>query len=307
MVNIGLSLRQLQLFVLAGLTQNLTRVAEQVHLTVPAVSKQLRLLEQHYDVNLFERVGNRLALTEHGQRLLPQAKQLLSDLKAFDYQMRSLVTREKTEIKINIADTFQGLVFNALHAFDAEAHQAEVAITVNRWIEQQAVMRHHASADAADEALYISSESPGAAEEYRCYELCLMRFVVVAHPDHALAAKSHVTARDLASATWLTSDTTSRSALAASEYVAQLHPEKPVTHLVSYDSMAQAVMADLGIALLPDVLVAGAIARQRLVQLAVANLPAIKSSLTLLHARNLLLTQQHIEFIEHMQQTFANR
>jgi len=53
--------------------------AEQLHLTQPAVSKRVRLLEQDLGVPLFDRVGRKISLTEAGTALLPRARRLLND------------------------------------------------------------------------------------------------------------------------------------------------------------------------------------------------------------------------------------
>ena len=62
------TLRQLRVFESAARHLSLTRAAEELHLTPPAVSIQIRLLEGHADAALFERAGRGLRLT---QRIYP--------------------------------------------------------------------------------------------------------------------------------------------------------------------------------------------------------------------------------------------
>jgi DNA-binding transcriptional LysR family regulator len=58
-------------------TQSFSRAAEQLHLTQPAISKRIATLESQVGTRLFDRIGRRIALTEAGNVLLPQARRIL--------------------------------------------------------------------------------------------------------------------------------------------------------------------------------------------------------------------------------------
>lgn len=68
----------LRTFITVTKLQNVTRVAEEIHLTQPAVSKQIKILEENYDVKLFERINKKLILTEDGKLLLDYAQRIIS-------------------------------------------------------------------------------------------------------------------------------------------------------------------------------------------------------------------------------------
>lgn len=76
----NLTQRQLQLFVTAAATLNITRAAELAHLSQPAYTRALRTLEAGLGVALFHRTTRRLALTHAGRRFLPVAQRLAADL-----------------------------------------------------------------------------------------------------------------------------------------------------------------------------------------------------------------------------------
>ena len=59
--------------------ESFSLAAEKLHLTQPAVSKRVQNLEQTLAVNLFDRVGRRVQLTESGRALLPRSRQWLLD------------------------------------------------------------------------------------------------------------------------------------------------------------------------------------------------------------------------------------
>ncbi|WP_175577200.1 LysR family transcriptional regulator [Rhizobium oryziradicis] len=67
----------LQAFECAARHQNFSRAAEELHLTQSAISRQVAELETQTGLKLFERIRQRVVLSEAGQRLLPEVKQLL--------------------------------------------------------------------------------------------------------------------------------------------------------------------------------------------------------------------------------------
>ena len=79
MAMIEYTLRQLEVFAAAAEQESLTRAAELLHLTQSTASTHLRSLEQILGVTLLVRRGQGgVSLTEDGQRLYPQVKQILA-------------------------------------------------------------------------------------------------------------------------------------------------------------------------------------------------------------------------------------
>lgn len=68
---------QLDAFLAIAETGSFSGAATRLHLTQPAVSKRIALLESHLDSKLFDRLGKRVALTPAGQGLLPHARRIL--------------------------------------------------------------------------------------------------------------------------------------------------------------------------------------------------------------------------------------
>lgn len=67
---------RLRVFITAAKTLNFTKCAEQLFISQPAVSKHIGELESRYKVQLFERSGSRLALTEAGRVMLEHAERM---------------------------------------------------------------------------------------------------------------------------------------------------------------------------------------------------------------------------------------
>ena len=75
-----MDLKQLRAFLAVAETGNVTRAADMLHLVQPAVSRQIRLLEEDIGTPLFERERHGMALTEAGQSLVGYARRALLEL-----------------------------------------------------------------------------------------------------------------------------------------------------------------------------------------------------------------------------------
>ena len=69
---------------------HLTRAAEKLHLSQPALSAQIRALEDELDLTLFERTSTGMALTAAGKRLLAEADKILAASQTFEAEARAL-------------------------------------------------------------------------------------------------------------------------------------------------------------------------------------------------------------------------
>lgn len=78
------SLRQLQVFLATARYENVSRAAESLAMSQSAASGSLKELEQQFTVQLFDRLGKRLQLSELGRQLRPQAEKLLAEAQAFE-------------------------------------------------------------------------------------------------------------------------------------------------------------------------------------------------------------------------------
>lgn len=81
---------QLRTFATIAELGQLTRAAEALHLSQPAISAQIKALEEEVDVALFERSSSGMVLTMAGQRLLAQAEKVLAAAQAFKNEARAL-------------------------------------------------------------------------------------------------------------------------------------------------------------------------------------------------------------------------
>ncbi|HEY9075683.1 MAG TPA: LysR family transcriptional regulator [Anaerolineaceae bacterium] len=95
-----LDIRQMEVFLAAADALNFSKAGEKLGMTQPAVTQQVQALEKHLGLALFTRRGNRLALTQAGLRLIPQARLLLQLSKHTETMMDALRKDAPRTLKI---------------------------------------------------------------------------------------------------------------------------------------------------------------------------------------------------------------
>lgn len=101
-----LSLKQLRHFRVIVEQGSLRLAAEQLHLTQPPLSRQLKQLEETLGAELFERTGKRLHLTPTGDYLYEQSAELLIQAAAVEAKVRAFASGDIGELKIGLTDDF---------------------------------------------------------------------------------------------------------------------------------------------------------------------------------------------------------
>lgn len=95
-------LQQLRTFVTVARTGNLTRAADALHLTQPALSGQLKRLEDRLGIKLLSRTSTGMALTAAGRTLLSPAENVLAALEMFNNTAKSLEERLSGRLNIGL-------------------------------------------------------------------------------------------------------------------------------------------------------------------------------------------------------------
>lgn len=100
-----MEMNQIQAFVMIAQVQGFLRAATKLHLTQPAISRRIGLLEGELGVTLFERVYGGAVLTEAGQAFLPFARQVLAAAKDGIEAARAIGQKEQGTIKLALVGT----------------------------------------------------------------------------------------------------------------------------------------------------------------------------------------------------------
>ncbi|TMR90289.1 LysR family transcriptional regulator [Nonomuraea basaltis] len=125
-------LRELRYFVAAAEELNVTRAAERLFVSQPALSKQLRVLERQLGFRVFERVHSGVALTRQGEVLLPIARELLERWAAGLESARAAASTGTLVIGMQTA-VGRGLQQEALRRFRTAMPGWEVSLRLVGW------------------------------------------------------------------------------------------------------------------------------------------------------------------------------
>lgn len=94
-----------RLKVFASVARNLsfTRASHELLVSQPAITKHIKELESAYGVRLFERMGNKIALTDAGRILMQHCDRIIADYKALEFEMNLLRGVHKGELRLGQA------------------------------------------------------------------------------------------------------------------------------------------------------------------------------------------------------------
>ncbi|HEY7775887.1 MAG TPA: LysR family transcriptional regulator [Kineobactrum sp.] len=95
-----MDIQTLRTFLLVAEERSFSAAAQRLHLTQPAVSKRIALLEQQLDCELFDRIGRTITPTEAGVALLPHAKTIIQQLYSAEQAVRDLSGAVAGELRL---------------------------------------------------------------------------------------------------------------------------------------------------------------------------------------------------------------
>lgn len=125
-----MNLRRLRYFVVLAEELHFGRAATRLHLAQPALTQNLRALEEHWGVSLLTRSSRRVELTEAGAALRGEALKLLAEADAIDRRMRSLALGQSGSLRISYARSAPGgRSHDLVDAFRQSFPQVKLEIT----------------------------------------------------------------------------------------------------------------------------------------------------------------------------------
>lgn len=100
-----MTLEQLRIFLAVAERQHVTRAAEALHLTQSAVSAAIAALETRHGVQLFDRVGRRIALTETGTAFMAEARAVLDRAETAEMVLEDLAREPRGRLRLHASQT----------------------------------------------------------------------------------------------------------------------------------------------------------------------------------------------------------
>ncbi len=99
------TLHQLQVFLKVTQTQSITKASEELHLTQPAVSIQLRNFQDQFDIPLTEVVGRKLFITDFGKEIAIAAERILNEVNAINFKTLAYKGQLTGRLKLSVVST----------------------------------------------------------------------------------------------------------------------------------------------------------------------------------------------------------
>jgi DNA-binding transcriptional LysR family regulator len=238
------TLRQLKVFESVARHLSFTRAAEELHLTQPAVSTQVKELEGHAGLPLFEQLGRKIHLTQAGAEMLHHSRAIIQQFREAEEAMQQL--KGISGGKLNVAVISAGDYF--FPRLLAEFARRHAGVILNLTVHNRAELLHRLADNMTDLAIMVrppedmdTVNEPFAPHPY----------VIVAAPEHPLAKKKRIPMAVLAREPFLArergSDTWASMARGFAGWLAKLNI---AMELKSTETIKQAVIAGMGIAFL---------------------------------------------------------
>ena len=179
------TLQQLRLFAAVAEQKSVTRAAEEVHLTQPAVSIQIKRLEGKVGMPLIEHIGKELHLTVAGEEVFDAAKDVLERLSDLETSLNDLRGEVTGPLNIHVVSSGKYFMPHLMGSFVRRYPKVEPRLEITN----RADLLSSLAKNQSD--LYIMGQPPEGVPvvEYPFLENIL---VVVARPDHPLAGKKKI-------------------------------------------------------------------------------------------------------------------
>ncbi|MGH8670037.1 MAG: LysR substrate-binding domain-containing protein [Burkholderiales bacterium] len=260
-------LTQLRAFEAIARLGSVTRAAQELHMAQATASVQMRKLSDSVGLPLFEQIGRRIQLTEAGQRLHAGCSEVFrafSDMEQALAEMRGLATGR---VRLAVPSTVEYFARRLLEAFV----QRNPGIQASLQIHDRRALIERLASDQDD--LYMFVEPP---EEREVVAQAIVPnpLVVLANSDHPLAGEKDIPFARLASEPFLMREPGSGTRLIILQLFARhgLAP-KIRMELGSDEAVREAILAGLGVSILPRYTPGLAPLLTRLVCLDVAGFP----------------------------------
>ena len=263
------TLKQLQTFIEVAREKSVSRAAERLFVTQPAVSMQIRQLEEAFGLSLIEPVGRNIQLTHAGQEFLTHAIAALGTLKDLEASMAEHVGAKQGRIELGIVSTAKYFVPMLLVRFSKLMPGIDVALRIDNRDnilgmlsrnELDLVIMGRAPANLDCEATPFASNPLG----------------IIAPPDHPLVRRKRMAFDMLKDYPFVVREQGSGTRAAMERLFAQYEmPIKVAMEMPSNETIKQAVMAGMGLAFLSLRTVRHELASGHLALLDISGMPIV--------------------------------
>ncbi|MDQ6976238.1 MAG: LysR family transcriptional regulator [Mariprofundaceae bacterium] len=265
-----ISLKQLKIIEAIAKERSFSRAAKYLHMSQPAVSMQIKQLEIHIQMPLFERQHKQVILTEAGLELLHCAQQVHESIHQTANIMDAMRGIQRGRLHLTMAATANYFAPQLIAAFHQEYPQVDIQLSaMNRKGMLKALDEHKTD-------MVIMGAPP---DGHQLLGLPFMPnpLVVIAHPSHPLASQKNIPMQALIDARFIVREAGSGTRRAAETFFTKhdmpLHASIEMNRV---EAIKQAVMAELGLGIVSAHTLEMEMKLKRLVVLDVEDFPILR-------------------------------
>ncbi|HEY6897338.1 MAG TPA: LysR family transcriptional regulator [Rhodocyclaceae bacterium] len=266
----NVTLRQQRVFEAVARNLSFSRAAEEMHLTQPAVSMQVRALEEQVDLPLFEHIGKKIRLTAAGEELLRHARRIDRQIQDAGEALAALRGATGGRLTIGVVSTAKYFAPKLIIAFLRTHPDADLRLVVRN---RDTIVRQLGD-NEIDLAIMGSppSDFETVAEAFADHPLS-----IIANPEHPLAKVRTVRPEELAAERFLIRELGSGTRSTMERYfeAAGVALQKTI-EMESNETVKQAVMAGMGLGFISEHAISLELATQQVVRLNVTGTPVMR-------------------------------
>lgn len=239
-----ITLRQLRVFEQVARLRSISAAAGVCHLTQPAVSMQIKALEEECGLPLTEIIGRQLRLTDAGETVALYARRMQQDLDELEQRLAAMRGQQHGKLNVGIVSTAKYFASHMLATFLQQHPGAELSLQV----ENRAQILHLLAQNEIDIAIM------GVPPEF--LDAVAVPFAdhphgIVLRADHALASRRHLVIGDFAEDAFLVREPGSGTRAVMERFFAsQSFSPRKVIQMTGNEAVKQAVLAGLGVGFL---------------------------------------------------------
>lgn len=240
------TLHQLKVFAEVAKCGSITKAAESLHMTQPAVSIQMKQLQESVDIPLIEIIGKKLYLTEAGERLYSMQQTIQEHEEAFQAYTSELKGGLTGNLSISAASTAKYFLPYLLGAFQKKYPKVKITLKVTN---RDEVLQHLYNNEFQLAILtQLPDDSTIISNPFLNNPL-----VMACPPDHPLLNKKKLTLKDLKDETFIFREPGSGTRMVMERLLKEAVIEPTIAmELGTNEAVKQAIMAGIGISLISE-------------------------------------------------------
>ncbi|MCG2592708.1 LysR substrate-binding domain-containing protein [Ramlibacter sp. XY19] len=240
------TLRQLKVFESVARHRSFSRAAEELHLTQPAVSTQVRKLEDHAGLPLFEQLGKKIHLTPAGAQMLQSSREIIQKFQEAEEAMAQYKGVSGGRLNVSVISAGDYFFPRLLVEF-AQRHPG---VTLNLGVCNREELLAQMEANQTDLAVMVrppaDADADTVAEPFAPHP-----YVVIASPTHPLVGKKRIPVTRLAGEPFIVREKGSDTWASMEEAFGERLGELTIAmQIKSMETIKQAVMAGMGVSFL---------------------------------------------------------